>query len=95
MLEFRNVTFQYDVEDFNIIDDLSFTVEPEEFISIIGISGFIKLEDSLSGDYMYYPYITDSYQNDIDYYKEYLTQLETDIRSSIPQTASSRVEIRP
>ena len=39
MLEFQHVTFQYDSEDFNIIDDLSFTVEPEEFISIIGISG--------------------------------------------------------
>lgn len=34
MLEFQHVTFQYDSEDFNIIDDLSFTVEPEEFISI-------------------------------------------------------------
>ena len=39
MLEFQHVTFQYDSEDFNIIDDRSFTVEPEEFISIIGISG--------------------------------------------------------
>ena len=39
MLEFQHVTFQYDSEDFNIIDDLSFTVEPEEFISIISISG--------------------------------------------------------
>ena len=35
MLEFQHVTFQYDSEDFNIIDDLSFTVEPEEFISIL------------------------------------------------------------
>ena len=39
MLEFQHVTFQYDSEDFNIIDDLSFTVDSEEFISIIGISG--------------------------------------------------------
>ena len=30
MLEFKHVTFQYDSEDFNIIDDLSFTVEPED-----------------------------------------------------------------
>lgn len=39
MLEFRNVTFQYDVEDFNIIDGLSFSVAPGEFVSIIGASG--------------------------------------------------------
>lgn len=45
MLEFQHVTFQYDSEDFNIIDDLSFTVEPEEFISIIGISGCGKEYD--------------------------------------------------
>jgi putative hydroxymethylpyrimidine transport system ATP-binding protein len=39
MLEFQHVSFQYDSEDFNIIDDLSFKVDAEEFISIIGISG--------------------------------------------------------
>lgn len=39
MLEFRNVTFQYDTEDFQIIDGLSFHVEPGEFVSIIGASG--------------------------------------------------------
>ncbi len=39
MLEFRNVTFQYDVEDLNIIDALSFQVEAGEFVSIIGASG--------------------------------------------------------
>lgn len=39
MLEFRHVTFQYEVEDFNIIDDLSFHIAPGEFVSIIGTSG--------------------------------------------------------
>ena len=39
MLEFRHVTFQYEVEDFNIIDDLSFHVAPGEFVSVIGTSG--------------------------------------------------------
>lgn len=39
MLEFRHVTFQYEVEDFNIIDDLSFHIAPGEFVSIIGASG--------------------------------------------------------
>ena len=34
MLEFQHVTFQYDSEDFNIIDDLSFTVEPEELFPL-------------------------------------------------------------
>ena len=33
MLEFQHVTFQYDSEDFNIIDDLSFTVEPEVYFN--------------------------------------------------------------
>ena len=31
MLEFQHVTFQYDSEDFNIIDDLSFTVNPRSY----------------------------------------------------------------
>ena len=39
MLEFQHVSFQYESEDFDIIDDLSFRVEKGEFISIIGISG--------------------------------------------------------
>lgn len=39
MLEFRHVTFQYEVEDFNIIHDLSFHIAPGEFVSIIGASG--------------------------------------------------------
>ena len=39
MLEFKNVTFQYAEEDFNIIDNLSFHVAPGEFISLIGVSG--------------------------------------------------------
>ena len=39
MLDFEHVVFQYAVEDFNIIDDLSFHVEKGEFVSIIGPSG--------------------------------------------------------
>lgn len=39
MLEFKNVSYQYDSEDFNIIDDLSFEVARGEFVSLIGISG--------------------------------------------------------
>ena len=35
MLEFRNVVFQYDSEDFNIIDGLSFHLEKGEFVSVI------------------------------------------------------------
>ena len=42
MLEFRNVVFQYDSEDFNIIDGLSFHFEKGEFVSVIGPSGFGK-----------------------------------------------------
>ena len=36
MLEFQNVVFQYDSEDFNIIDGLSFHITPGEFVSVIG-----------------------------------------------------------
>ena len=39
MLTFDHVSFQYDVEDFSIIDDLSFRVEKVEFVSVIGTSG--------------------------------------------------------
>ena len=39
MLEFQNVVFQYDSEDFNIIDGLSFHIEKGEFVSVIGPSG--------------------------------------------------------
>ncbi len=39
MLEFRDVSFQYEVEDFDIIDHLSFHIEPGEFVSVIGPSG--------------------------------------------------------
>lgn len=39
MLEFQNVSFQYDVEDFDIIDGLSFHIHPGEFVSVIGPSG--------------------------------------------------------
>ena len=39
MLEFQNVVFQYDSEDFNIIDGLSFHINKGEFVSVIGPSG--------------------------------------------------------
>lgn len=39
MLKFDNVSFQYDVEDFSIIDHLSFEVRDGEFVSVIGASG--------------------------------------------------------
>ena len=39
MLKFDNVSFQYDVEDFSIIDHLSFDVQDGEFVSVIGASG--------------------------------------------------------
>ncbi|MBD9007834.1 MAG: ABC transporter ATP-binding protein [Clostridium sp.] len=39
MLKFDNVSFQYDVEDFSIIDHLSFDVKDGEFVSVIGASG--------------------------------------------------------
>lgn len=39
MLKFDNVRFQYEVEDFSIIDYLSFEVQDGEFVSVIGASG--------------------------------------------------------
>ncbi|MDD5945985.1 MAG: ABC transporter ATP-binding protein [Clostridia bacterium] len=39
MLEFKGVSFQYDVDDFPMMTDLSFKVEDGEFVSIIGASG--------------------------------------------------------
>ena len=39
MLTFDNVRFQYDSEDFSIIDHLSFTVDAGEFVCVIGPSG--------------------------------------------------------
>lgn len=39
MLEFKNVTFKYDDDNENIIDHLSFRIEPGEFVSLIGVSG--------------------------------------------------------
>lgn len=39
MLTFRDVRFQYESEDFSIIDGLSFTVNKGEFVSVIGASG--------------------------------------------------------
>lgn len=39
MLTFKDVTFQYNKEDFSIIDNLSFHVDKGEFVSIVGTSG--------------------------------------------------------
>ena len=39
MLKFDNVRFQYEVEDFSIIDHLSFEVQDGEFVAVIGASG--------------------------------------------------------
>ena len=39
MLEFQDVSYQYPSEDFDIIDRLSFAVEPGSFHCIIGVSG--------------------------------------------------------
>lgn len=39
MLEFKNVTFKYPENDYNMLKDLSFSLEKGEFISIIGASG--------------------------------------------------------
>lgn len=39
MLTFHDVCFQYDSEDFQIIDHLSFHVKKGEFVSVIGTSG--------------------------------------------------------
>ena len=38
-LEFEHVSYQYPGEDFDIIDDLSFSVEPGSFHCILGVSG--------------------------------------------------------
>ncbi|MGN0134752.1 MAG: ABC transporter ATP-binding protein [Anaerotignum sp.] len=39
MLEFKNVSFRYAVDEFSMMEDLSFSVEDGEFVSIIGASG--------------------------------------------------------
>lgn len=39
MLEFKNVSFSYKEDNYELIRDLSFNVEKEDFISIIGASG--------------------------------------------------------
>ncbi len=39
MLEFKNVSFRYDVDEFSMMEDLSFSVEDGEFVSVIGASG--------------------------------------------------------
>ncbi|OUQ26103.1 ABC transporter ATP-binding protein [Flavonifractor sp. An135] len=38
-LEFEGVSYQYPVEDFDIVDDLSFRVAPGSFHCIVGVSG--------------------------------------------------------
>ncbi len=39
MLEFKNVSFKYDEDDYKMLENLSFTVDEGDFISIIGKSG--------------------------------------------------------
>ena len=39
MLRFEHVSYRYPSEDFDIIDDLSFSVEPGSFHCIVGVSG--------------------------------------------------------
>ncbi len=39
MLEFENVSFRYEGEDFDILDQISFHIDPGEFVSILGPSG--------------------------------------------------------
>ena len=39
ILEFDKVSYQYPSEDFDIIDQLSFRVEPGSFHCILGVSG--------------------------------------------------------
>ena len=48
MLEFQNVSYQYPSEDFDIIDHLSFAVEPGSFHCIIGISACTCAERTIS-----------------------------------------------
>ena len=39
MLEFKNVSFRYDVDELPMMENLSFSVEDGDFVSIIGASG--------------------------------------------------------
>ncbi len=39
MLEFKNVSFRYAVDEFPMMENLSFSVEAGDFVSIIGASG--------------------------------------------------------
>jgi len=39
MLEFKNVTFKYDEDDCNMLENLSFSADDGQFVSIIGRSG--------------------------------------------------------
>ena len=42
VLSFDHVSYQYPSEDFDIIDELSFDVEPGSFHCILGVSGCVK-----------------------------------------------------
>lgn len=46
MLKFDNVSFQYDVEDFSIIDHLSFDVQDGEFVSVIALPAVVRVRSS-------------------------------------------------
>ena len=39
MLEFKNVSFKYDVDDYYMLENLSFHINKGEFVSVIGPSG--------------------------------------------------------
>ena len=39
MLEFKNVSFKYDIDEEPMMTNLSFTVNDGEFVSVIGASG--------------------------------------------------------
>ncbi len=39
MLKFEQVSYQYPGEDFDIVDRLSFQVEPGSFHCVLGVSG--------------------------------------------------------
>ena len=51
ILRFDNVSYQYPGEDFDIIDGLSFSVEPGSFHCIVGVSGCGK--SSLVNEVLY------------------------------------------
>ncbi len=59
MLEFKNVSFKYDIDNYNMLENLSFHIKKGEFVSVIGPSGcgkstifrlICKLLDRQSGE---------------------------------------------